>query len=110
MRKYYRYGQTLVVYTHGDKEKRDKLPLIAATERPTEWGAVTYIEIHCGHRHMEETSEHNQVKVRTIPSLSRNDAWHTSMGYNGMKSGMGFLYHKDDGLSTILYHNSKNVE
>jgi hypothetical protein len=36
-RKYYKYGQVLIGYTHGNEEKVTDLPLIMAHERSTDW-------------------------------------------------------------------------
>lgn len=88
-RKYFRFGTTLLGFTHGDKEKHDRLPLIMAGERAKDWSETTHREIHLGHLHsMRETryvagNEHGHVRVRILPSLCANDAWHHMSGYVG---------------------------
>lgn len=88
-RKYFRFGTTLLGFTHGDKEKHDRLPLIMAGEKPTEWAETTHREIHLGHLHsMRETryvagNEHGHVRVRILPSLCATDSWHHSSGFVG---------------------------
>ena len=108
-RKYYSFGQNLIVYTHGDKEKPDKLPLIAATEEPALWAQCKYREIRLGHLHHEIVKEHSGVKVRVVPSLSGNDAYHFERGYvENVRVAQGFVFDKETGLEAIIY--SKPVE
>lgn len=103
-RKYYTFGENLIVYTHGDKEKQDKLPLIAATEEPEIWADATYREIRVGHLHHEIVKEHNGVKIRWVPSLSGNDLYHYDRGYTGnVRVAQGFLFDMNYGLESILY-------
>jgi hypothetical protein len=88
-RKYFRFGTTLLGFTHGDKEKHDRLPLIMAGERAKDWSETTHKEIHLGHLHsMRETryvagNEHGPVRVRILPSLCATDQWHNSSGFVG---------------------------
>jgi hypothetical protein len=108
LRKYYRYGNVIIGFTHGDKEKLKDLPLLGATERPGDWGQCLFREWHLGHRHGEACIEEKGVKIRTIASLSGNDYWHFGQGYVGnIKAAEGFLFHKEDGLLAHLYHYAK---
>jgi len=103
-RKYYQYGENLVVYTHGDKEKADKLPLIAATEEPTKWASSKYREIRVGHLHHEVVKEFNGVKLRVVPSISGNDGYHFERGYTeNIRSAQGFIFDFKNGLESIIY-------
>jgi hypothetical protein len=89
VRKYFRYGTTLLGFTHGDKEKAESLPLVMAGERPDDWAATTYREWHLGHRHhMKETryvagNEFSFVRVRILSALTSTDAYHHNHGYVG---------------------------
>lgn len=108
LRKYYRYGNTIIGFTHSDKEKLKDLPLLGATERRKDWSECAFKEWHTGHRHGEACSEEKGVKTRTISSLSGNDFWHFNQGYVGnIKAAEGFLFHKEDGLTAHLYHYAK---
>ncbi len=108
LRKYYRFGTTIIGLTHSDKEKLKDLPLLGATERRKDWAECTYKEWHLGHRHGEACSEEKGVKVRTLASLSGSDFWHAAQGYVGnIKAAEAFLFHKDDGLAAHLYHYAK---
>ena len=103
-RKYYRFGQTLIAFAHGDKESLKKLPLLGAVENKKDWAECKYIEWHTGHKHMEQVSEDMGIKVRILPSITAPDFWHSSMGYVGnVRNAQAFLYHKDNGLEAIFY-------
>ena len=76
--KYYEYGQNMLMFTHGDKEKPADMPLIMATEQPR-----CLLELStassCGHLHKEMVNEYRGIKVRFLPSICPNDEWHKQM-------------------------------
>ena len=72
-RKYYEYGQNMIMFTHGDKEKPADMPLIMATEKPEMFARTAHREVHCGHLHKEMVNEYRGIKVRFIPSICPND-------------------------------------
>lgn len=104
LRKYYAWGNSLILFTHGNNEKHSQLPLIMATEHPKLWAASKHREVHLGHFHhkknvhYDNVGEEQGVRVRILPSLSANDAWHASKGYNACRSAEAYLYHKTDGV------------
>jgi len=57
-RKYYEYGQNMLMFTHGDKEKPADMPLIMATEKPEMFARTSHREVHCGHLHKEMVNEY----------------------------------------------------
>jgi hypothetical protein len=114
LRKYYRFGKTMLLLTHGDKEKLSDLPLLMATERSQDWAETHYREAHLGHRHksagMSVThNELNGVRVRTLPSLSGTDSWHYGQGYVGnIRSAEGYYWHPENGMvGTSIYNVPK---
>lgn len=99
LRKYHRFGNTLLGFTHGCYEKHDKLPLIMATEAKEEWSETNFHEWHVGHYHIKRETRytagdtHNGVGVTILPSLSGTDAWHSQMGYvKGPKAAQAFVF------------------
>lgn len=86
-RKYYPWGNGLIVYTHGMEEPLRDLPSIVATEEPKLWADSKYREIHIGHKHkkmeMRWVSVDTQpgTVIRMIPSIASEDAWHYRKGY-----------------------------
>jgi len=104
-RKYHAYGANLIGVTHGDTAAANKLPIIMATERPTDWAATSCREWLIGHTHKSKRLETTAVDtfegvaVRTLQSLSGRDAWHYEEGYvGGRRAGEALLYAKDGGM------------
>lgn len=104
-RKYYRYGATLLGFTHGEDEKMGDLPTIMAAERPEDFGQVKTREFHIGHFHRRKKMQYNgedsfcSVTVRVVPSISSTDAWHFRQGYvAGNKMADAYLYSRGGGF------------
>ena len=105
-RKYFTYGQNLILYTHGNEEKVADLPLIMAAEKKEEWGNTKFRFIHLGHMHKQELTEQHGVQIRVLRSLVPADAWMTSKGYIGnIRGGQAFLYDKNLGQIANYSHN-----
>ena len=102
-RKYYRYGKTAIMFTHGNEEKHSDLGLIFATEQPVLWAQTYFREAQLGHFHKNKKTnyisvdEYQGFQINILPSLSATDYWHNSKGYMGLKQGKAFLYEKEDG-------------
>lgn len=103
-RKYELWGDVLLGFTHGDKEKPNELPLIMAGEHP-DWSKSKFREIHVGHFHKKKEMQYNAgdtfgpVYVRTLPSMSGTDAWHFLNGYvKSIRAAQAFLWDKANGL------------
>ena len=110
-RKYYEYGINMIMFTHGDKEKPQELPLLIATEQPAMWSRSKVREVHCGHKHKEMLNEYMGTKVRFIPSICGNDAWHKTQGYVGtLRCGQAFIWNKNRGLEGYLQTNVMNYD
>ena len=108
-RKYYEYGINMIMFTHGDKEKTQELPLLIATEQPAMWSRAKAREVHCGHRHKEMLNEYMGTKVRFIPSICGNDLWHKTQGYVGtLRCGQAYIWNKNRGLEGYLQTNIMN--
>ena len=104
-RKYYKYGVNLIMFTHGDKEKPAEMPLIMATEQPMLFAQSKFREVHCGHKHKEQVDEYRGIKVRFIPSICGNDAWHKMMGYEAKRTGQAHIWSKERGYEGYLQTN-----
>ena len=110
-RKYYEYGVNMIMFTHGDKEKTNELPLLIATEEPEMWSRSKFREIHCGHKHKEMLNEYMGTKVRFIPAICGNDLWHKTQGYVGtLRCGQAYIWNKNRGLEGYLQTNVMNYE
>lgn len=104
-RKYYKYGKNMLMFTHGDKEKPAEMPLLMATEQPLMFAECPHREVHCGHQHREIVNTYQGVKVRFLPSIATNDAWHKVMGYNSMREAQAYIWNKEKGCEGYLQVN-----
>lgn len=105
-RKYYVYGNNLIMFTHGDKEKPAVMPIIMATEQPVKFAKCKYREIHCGHQHREIVNTYTGgIKVRFLPSICANDTWHKVMGYGAMREAQAYIWNKSKGCEGHLQVN-----
>lgn len=105
-RKYRLYGNTLIGFSHGDTERRQKrsalgalgaLPPLEAREL---WAQAKYCEVHAAHLHCEQAlDEVNGVIVRRISSPTASDTWHTESAYIGaVRKAQTFIYDREYGL------------
>lgn len=109
-RKYYQYGSTGLMFTHGNEEKHQELGMIFAAEQPQLWAATKFRFCKLGHFHKTKklnfvsVDEHQGFQVEIIPSLSGTDAWHNQKGYNSLKGAKAYLYHKEQGRIAEYSH------
>jgi hypothetical protein len=121
-RKYMEFGNVLLGWTHGDKEKSESLRSLMAGEAKQAWGRTMYREFHCGHWHRKLTKktvtlakmplvdEELAMTVRHMGSLSGTDAWHFKHGYIGpTKSSQSLLWSPEHGLMAE-YNVNINLE
>lgn len=110
-RKYQLYGNTLIGYTHGDKEnskgtkeKASRLASLMPIEAKELWAKAQYREFHTAHLHSEHMIEEiNGVIVRRVSSPTAADTWHTSSGYLGaVRKAQVFIYDKSRGLKQVI--------
>ena len=106
LRKYRKHGCVGLMWTHGNHEKHDKLPLLMATEQRKMWGETRFNEIHIGHYHGTKVDEINGVRVRRLPSLCTADEWHSRMGFCGnLQSAEAFVWDAERGLVGTAVYN-----
>ena len=103
-RQYATHGRNLLGFCHGHRAKR-KLPQIMALEKPAEWSGSVCREWHTGHFHSQAAEWQRPIEtldgviVRTCPSLSSADDWHSENGFLGSRQAMEtFLYRPEGGL------------
>ena len=99
VRKYYKFGKTLLGFDHGEL-KAEEYPLLMATEKPLLFSETSYHEWFLGHLHGEQTKEVKGFKMRYLPSLTHHrDQWHVQKGYVGNKRcAMIYKYDFNQGL------------
>ena len=110
-RKYFHWGRVLLGWVHGDDNRHERLPIVMAQERPTEWAASDYREWQLGHYHSRKRkwvcSDEDQsgVLIRLMPSLCAADYWHSKKGYWARRAAEGYVYDKDRGLIAELTYS-----
>ena len=108
-RKYISFGENLLGFAHGDKEKSKiaQLPLIMAQEEPKLWGNSTFRKIYCGDLHhgfeyqFLKAKEYPGTEVEFLRSVGTSDEWHHDHGYIGIhKTAYVQIFHPIDGEKT----------
>lgn len=113
MRKYYQYGNNMIMFTHGHTAKLTELPLIMVTEQPKMFGDTKFHEIHTGHKHkkqsdvvlLRDVNENHGIRVRILSALCGSDDYHADNGFVGnQRSSEAFVWDKNDGIiATAVY-------
>lgn len=104
-RKYHRFGNVMLLFTHGDKGRRADYPLLMATEQSKMFGETKFREAHTGHNHVTKVDEKHGVRVRILPALCPPDDW---MAENAMvknqRSSEAYVWNAQEGLITIAVY------
>jgi hypothetical protein len=113
-RKYFKYGENLFGFAHGDKEigNISHMPLIMAEERKKEWAETTYREWFMGDKHHRfeykfmRMKDFPGVSIRYLRSVGTSDKWHYDSGYIGIpKTAELFIYDYNKGLKANFQTN-----
>jgi len=104
-RKYVEFGNSLIGFTHGDSEKKNRIGKLMPIEAREAWGRTLYHEVHAAHFHSEQVvKEENGIIVRYISSPTSTDNWHYENGYVGaVKKAQSFIWDKECGLTDIIH-------
>lgn len=102
-RYYYRFGETLLGFAHGHREKPARLAVAMSIEAKKWWANTLYKEIHTAHLHTEQAIvEEHGIIIRRIASPVVSDRWHSEEGYIGqVRKAQTFLYERNRGLQQI---------
>lgn len=106
-RKYFQWGEVLLMFTHGDTGKKADYPLTMAQEEKVKWGNSTYREIHTGHIHQTMLQEFHGVRVRVLPALCEPDAWHAASNFVGnLRTAEAYAWNNKTGLINQAFYNA----
>jgi len=91
-RKYIKFGENLIGFAHGDKEKSKiaQLPLIMATESKELWGVTTHRKMYLGDLHhgfeyqFLKAKDQPGVEIEYLRSVGTTDTWHEDFGWIGV--------------------------
>lgn len=107
LRKYYQFGDVMLMLTHGNRGKLEKYPTLMAAERPDMWGATRHREAHTGDKHTQKTLEINGVKVRIFSALCPPDAWHSEFQFVGnQQAAEALVWDRVDGQVAAAFYTS----
>lgn len=111
--KYYAYGNTLIMFTHGDGLHKGALPNFMPMDQPEMFARAKYREIHKGHFHSGsekkyQLSKHTDgIAEIVLPSLVARDDWHTASGYKSQRESVAICWTKDEGRYAMFYFHPK---
>ena len=102
-RKYYQYGKSMIMTSHGSGAKEKDIPHLAATEQPQMWADTDrrYAYLHHVHHYKKiwvrggEDSAGFTIEYMRSPSSS--DSWHHVNGFKSPMAVEGFVHSKDMG-------------
>jgi len=104
-RKYFFLHKVLLMFGHGDIEKRriKDLPTAMAIEQPENWGRAAHRQVILGDVHHKEsykslsTLEHNGVEIKFFRPATNEDEWHRSNLWIGAKKSLSYIIYKNNG-------------
>ncbi|RME54032.1 hypothetical protein D6783_00045 [Candidatus Woesearchaeota archaeon] len=110
-RKYYRYGVSMLAFTHGDGAKSADMPLLMAQEEKDMWAKTTHRYIYQHHLHhrvktsWQSVKDYPGVTLTVLRSPSAPDGWAHRNGYVGAPLAIeGFVHSRKYGQVARLTH------
>jgi hypothetical protein len=103
-RKYISFGESALMFNHGDALKPAKLAAIFPMEYKDEWSYHTNFYIFTGDKHHELSQDFNGIKFYQIPAFSSaKSLWDEKNGYTCTKAEVtAFLIEEDNGMTNIF--------
>lgn len=119
-RKYYKYHNNVIGFTHGSEEKLQDLAKIMPLElrnikdKETDkiWWECQHTEFHIAHKHHQKGIETRTMEddkgviIRYMQAVCPEDDWTFRKGFVGSKKGIqGFIYNSQTGLVSFVNSN-----
>lgn len=103
-RKYVSFGDTAMMFNHGDAVKPAKLASIFPIEYREKWSAHQNFYIFTGDKHHEISIDFGGIKFYQIPAFSNaKSSWDEKNGYTTSKAEVtGFLIDFEQGMTNIF--------
>lgn len=103
-RKYVSYGESALMFNHGDAIKPAKLAALFPIEFREEWSFHRNFYIFTGDKHHEVSQDFNGIKFYQIPAFSNaKSLWDDKMGHTMSKAEVtGFLIDQYSGMTNIF--------
>ena len=97
-RKYFKYWNTAIMFSHWDGCKQDMIPMLFANENPKMRWDTKYKQVHLWHIHSKTVTEKNWVIIRHLSSMTTTDRRHSEQWYIGNRRwGQAFIFDKELG-------------
>lgn len=94
---YVRFGKNLMGFHHGDKVKMQNLPLVMASDCPSDWGATEHRYVFTGHVHHDAVKDFTGARVESLRILPPVDAYAHGLGYRSARDMKRIDYHAEFG-------------
>lgn len=103
-RKYVSYGESALMFNHGDAIKPAKLAALFPIEFREAWSFHRNFYIFTGDKHHEVSQDFNGIKFYQIPAFSNaKSLWDDKMGHTMSKAEVtGFLIDQYSGMTNIF--------
>lgn len=103
-RKYISYGNSALMFNHGDAIKPAKLAAMFPIEFREKWSEHEHFYIFTGDKHHEVSHDFNGIKFYQIPAFSNaKSVWDDKHGWTCSKAEVtGFLIEKFNGMTNIF--------
>ena len=103
-RKYVSFGDTAMMFNHGDAMKPAKLAGIFPIEYKQDWSNHNNFYIFTGDKHHEISIDFGGIKFYQIPAFSNaKSSWDEKNGYTGVRAEVtGFLIDFEQGMTNIF--------
>jgi hypothetical protein len=107
---YWRFGKCLIGTHHGDKAKHEKLPMIMAVDRASDWGDTEFRYWWTGHIHNDTVKDFAGVRCESFRVLCPADAYASNAGYRTGRDMKSIILHKEYGEVARNIVNPKMLE
>lgn len=94
---YFDHGDCFFGVHHGHTCKKEKLPLVMATDKPKEWGNSKFRYWLTGHIHHDTYKEFSGCSVESFRTLAGKDSYAYSGGYRAGQDSKALVIHKKYG-------------
>ena len=100
--KTFKFGKTLLAFSHGHLKKFATLDTMFAAMYPAEFGTSTYRYVHCGHYHHIKQQEGGLFTVTQHPALVAPSAYAANGGWISKRRMLSHTYHSEYGEMAVL--------
>ena len=110
-RKYYKWGQNLLGFTHGHNISPQKLLGLMPHEARQMWADTKYHEWHLGHHHHDKKivqkldEDMGGIKIKYFRTITNSDSYEVNHGYRSMGGAETLFWDRNMGLTDVAYFN-----